>query len=197
MTVADQARAGIGDLWIALMVVWIIGVFMTRRTVRRQSTSSRLWQMAVLVLGGWLLFVPHTGFGWLDVRAVPDTAAAALAGLALAAVGVAFAVWARLTLGANWSGTVTLKEGHTLVRRGPYRLVRHPIYTGILAALAGTALARGWVHSFVALPVCAFGLWLKSATEEQFMVEQFGEEYLRYRQEVPALAPFLKGRRAA
>lgn len=201
MAIAGEAQANaqawIGYLWAGLMVVWIAALFRTRRTVRRQSASSRLWQMGILALGGWLLWVRQTGFPWMDARAVPETASVALTGLALALAGVGFAIWARLVLGANWSGTVTLKQGHTLVRRGPYRIVRHPIYTGILIALAGTVLAQGWVHSFVALPICAFGLWLKSLTEEQFMVEQFGDEYLRYRQDVPALTPFIGGKRAA
>lgn len=194
---ANEVRAWIGYMWDVLMVVWLLGIFMTRRTVRRQTGSSRLWQLGILLLGGWLLYVRQTGFGWIDLRVAPDTVAVAGAGALVTLAGVGFAIWARLTLGANWSGTVTLKQGHTLVRRGPYRVVRHPIYTGILAALAGTALAQGWVHSFLALAVCAFGFWLKSLTEEQFMVDQFGEEYLRYRQEVPALAPFVRGRRTA
>ena len=188
---ADEVRQGTDYLWMALLLVWIVGMFMTRQNVRRQSGKSRFWQTGIVLLGAWLLFVQATGIGWMDRVAIPATAAVEWAGLAVTLAGVAFAIWARVTLGANWSGVITIKEGHTLVRRGPYRIVRHPIYTGILVALAGTALTRGWLHSILALPVCAFGFWLKSVTEEQFMVEQFGAEYLQYRHEVRGLAPFL------
>ncbi|MGA8271936.1 MAG: isoprenylcysteine carboxylmethyltransferase family protein, partial [Candidatus Sulfotelmatobacter sp.] len=112
-------------------------------------------------------------------------------GFALIVFGVAFGIWARLTLGSNWSGTVTLKDNHTLIRRGPYRIVRHPIYTGILAALIGSALERGLRRSLIALPLCGLGFWLKIMTEEQFMVQRFGETYLQYKQQVKALVPFL------
>jgi protein-S-isoprenylcysteine O-methyltransferase Ste14 len=178
-------------LWIILVTVWVIGAFMTRQTVRQQTSNSRLWQMGIVLLGMWLLFGQRTGFAWLDQPAFPMTTAVAIAGLATTLAGVAFAIWARVTLGANWSGVITVKEGHTLVRRGPYRIVRHPIYTGLLVAVAGTALTYGLIRGILALPIVAFGLWLKTLTEERFMVQQFGEQYLCYKHEVRALVPFL------
>lgn len=178
-------------LWAALLLVWIVGMFMTRRTMRRQTISSRFWQIGVILLGAWLLSREKTGIAWLDITVLPMTPALAIAGVTILVAGLSFAVWARVMLGRNWSGTVTVKEGHTLVRRGPYRIVRHPIYTGILIGLAGTALMRGTLHSFLGVLICGFGYWLKLQTEEQFMVEQFGDEYRRYRGEVPALVPFL------
>ena len=190
MDIAGEARHWVDDAWIVMVAVWVVGMFLTRQTVQRQSNKSRLWQMGIVLLGMWLLFGKGTGMGWMDTRAMPETAQVALTGVAVTVAGIAFAIWARLMLGANWSGVVTLKEGHTLVRRGPYRIVRHPIYTGLLLAVAGTALTRGSVHSILALPVCAFGFWLKTLTEEQFMMQQFGEEYVRYRHEVRALVPF-------
>lgn len=190
MAIAGEARQWTEDLWMILMVVWVAGMFVTRPTVRRQSSSSRFWQGGIVVLGAWLLFGGGTGFAWMDAAAFAVTAPVALTGAAVTLAGVAFAIWARAMLGANWSGIVTVKAGHTLVRRGPYRLVRHPIYTGILLGLTGTMLTRGSVHSILALPVCAFGFWLKSVTEEQFMVQQFGSEYMEYRREVRALVPY-------
>jgi protein-S-isoprenylcysteine O-methyltransferase Ste14 len=178
-------------LWIILVTVWVIGAFMTRQTVRQQTSNSRLWQMGIVLLGMWLLFGQRTGFAWLAQPAFPMTTAVAIAGLATTLAGVAFAIWARVTLGANWSGVITVKEGHTLVRRGPYRIVRHPIYTGLLVAVAGTALTYGLIRGILALPIVAFGLWLKTLTEERFMVQQFGEQYLCYKHEVRALVPFL------
>lgn len=191
MATPNEMQRATDDLWLTLVAVWTAGLFMTRQTVRRQSRSSRFWQSGIVLLGCWLLFGGGTGYRWLDGIAVPPTDLVEWAGLALTCIGVGFAIWARVMLGANWSGVVTVKQGHMLVRRGPYRIVRHPIYSGILLGLAGTALTRGFVHSLVALPVCAFGFWLKSITEEQFMIEQFGDEYLQYRREVPSLVPFI------
>jgi protein-S-isoprenylcysteine O-methyltransferase len=189
--IPEEARRWTQGLWIVLVTVWVVGMFMTRQTARQQTSSSRMWQMGIVLLGMWLLFGWGTGIAWMDGAAFPVTAVVAMAGLATTLAGVAFAIWARVMLGANWSGVITVKEGHALVRRGPYRIVRHPIYTGLLTAVAGTALTRGSVRGILALPIVAFGFWLKTLMEERFMVQEFGEEYLRYKHEVRALVPFL------
>ena len=189
--VAEEARRWAEWLWLALTIVWVVGMFTTRRTVRRQTSSSRVWQSGIVLLGFWLLFGPGPGIRGIDATAFAVTTTTALAGLATTLAGVAFAIWARVTLGANWSGVITVKEGHTLIRRGPYSIVRHPIYTGILTAAAGTALTHGSVRALLAPPVVAFGFWLKTVTEEQFMAAEFGEAYMRYQRDVRALIPFL------
>ena len=109
----------------------------------------------------------------------------------LTVAGMLFSVWARLTLGRNWSGTVTIKQDHELIQRGPYRIVRHPIYTGMLLAMLGTAFIYGIARCFLGVPIVGLGFWLKVQIEEQFMVRQFGEQYVRYRQEVRALIPYI------
>ncbi len=181
----------IDSLWLVMILVWIAGAMMTKRTMRWQSPSSRLWQAGIIVFGYWLLFSGRVHTLWMDVQLYVPGRRAAMAGIALTAAGIAFAIWARLTLGGNWSGTVTLKEGHTLVQRGPYRWVRHPIYTGLLLASVGTAVVSGSLHSMVALLVILFGFWLKIATEESLMVQTFGAEYVEYMRRVKALAPYL------
>jgi protein-S-isoprenylcysteine O-methyltransferase Ste14 len=178
-------------MWIVLVVVWAAGMFMTRQTARRQTSSSRMWQMGLVLLGMWLLFGWASGIAWLDGPAFPVTTAIAMSGVAITLAGVTFAIWARVMLGRNWSGVITVKEGHTLVRSGPYRFVRHPIYTGMLTAVAGTALTHGSMRGVVALPFVALGFWLKTRTEEGFMVQEFGEDYRRYMHEVRALVPFV------
>ena len=113
-TLAIEAWHWTQDLWIVLMLVWVVGMFLTRQTVRRQSHSSRFWQSGIVLLGAWLLFGKETGFAWMDAAAFPVTAAVALTGVAVTLAGVGFAIWARVALGANWSGVITVKEGHTL-----------------------------------------------------------------------------------
>jgi protein-S-isoprenylcysteine O-methyltransferase Ste14 len=187
----EQIRQWTGFLWIAFLLVWVVSAFATKRTIQRESRTSRIVYSLILVVGAWLLFAGRLGIPWLDRQLFPVTPSVAFAGFVAALLGVAFSVWARFTLGSNWSGMVTVKENHTLVRRGPYRIVRHPIYTGVLLALIGSALERGPVRCFIGVVIFGFALWLKTQIEERFMVQRFGEEYLRYRHEVKALAPFI------
>ena len=100
-------------------------------------------------------------------------------------------MWARVHLGRNWSGIVTVKEGHELITGGPYAIVRHPIYTGLLLAFIGSALARGEWRGVLAVAVVLAALWRKLGLEERWMREQFGSAYQAYSQRVAALVPFL------
>jgi protein-S-isoprenylcysteine O-methyltransferase Ste14 len=112
-------------------------------------------------------------------------------GTTLVAAGLLFSAGARMQLAGNWSGTVTLKKDHTLTRSGPYRVVRHPIYTGMLLAVLGTAVAEGEWRGLVALALVLAAFLRKVRVEERFMLEAFGDEYARYRREVPALLPWI------
>jgi protein-S-isoprenylcysteine O-methyltransferase Ste14 len=177
--------------WIALIVVWVVGALRTKRTIQSQSSASQLLYTAILIAGVYLIFANQSGIPWLDHQLYPVTVPIALVGLLAVLMGVAFSVWARLMLGGNWSNRVTVKENHTLVRTGPYRIVRHPIYSGILLGMLGSALQRGGIRCFVGVLICGFSFWLKTRAEERFMVQSFGEQYLQYRHRVKALAPFI------
>ncbi|MGH9588422.1 MAG: methyltransferase family protein [Acidobacteriaceae bacterium] len=183
----------IGYLWLAFIVIWWSAAFASKRSVQRQGGGSRLLQSVIVLIGLVFLFSLDHAFtgGWPIRNVVPRTTDWMLAGAALTVAGMLFAVWARVVLGSNWSGWGTIKQDHELILRGPYAFVRHPIYTGGLAALLGTAVVYGAARCFVGLLICAFGFWLKSQTEEQFMIQQFGEQYVRYRKRVRALVPFV------
>jgi protein-S-isoprenylcysteine O-methyltransferase Ste14 len=112
-------------------------------------------------------------------------------GLALTAAGCGFAIWARLTLGSNWSGRATVKAGHELIVSGPYALARHPIYTGLLVAAAGTALARGEWRCILGIALIIIAFLIKMSHEEKLMLQTFPDAYPRYRQRVKALIPGL------
>ena len=112
----------------------------------------------------------------------------------MVAGGLGISIWARRVLGRNWSGIVTVKQDHELIRTGPYRYVRHPIYTGLLLAILGTALIFGEWRGLIAFVIFTAAIMLKVRTEERFMDESFPEQYARYRAEVPALLPFLPQR---
>jgi protein-S-isoprenylcysteine O-methyltransferase Ste14 len=112
-------------------------------------------------------------------------------GFVLTLLGLSVAIWARLTLGTNWSGTVTFKENHELIQSGPYAVVRHPIYTGLLLMFLGTAFAIGTVGAFLSVPTLFLSFWIKSRQEEALMIDHFGEQYAAYRQRVRAIIPFV------
>jgi protein-S-isoprenylcysteine O-methyltransferase Ste14 len=141
------------------------------------------------MIAGWLLGTRSAPGGFLAGQIVSPNAATDASAVLLVAAGLAFAVWARVCLGRNWSGIVTLKQDHELVRSGPYRLVRHPIYTGLLLALLGSALARNEWRALLAVALAWLAFWRKLQVEEELMIEQFGDAYVRYRAEVPALMP--------
>src|SRR5208282_2982414 len=105
--------------------------------------------------------------------------------------GLLFAVWARVHLGRNWSRSVTIKQDHELIATGPYAVVRHPIYTGILAGFLGMAIAISQVRGFIVLVLILLALWIKLRMEEQWMRSQFGETYATYARRTAALVPYL------
>jgi len=183
----------VGTLWLAFSLLWVAAAFTSKRSVQVQSSGSRLLQAGLVVIGVMLIFNFNYVFvsGWLTARLVPESAPVVLSGAVLTVLGMLFSVWARLTLGRNWSGTVTIKQDHELIQRGPYRIVRHPIYTGILLAMLGTAFIFGITRCFVGVPIIGLAFWLKMQIEEQFMVQQFGAQYIDYRQHVRALVPFV------
>jgi len=148
--------------------------------------------MSVLLVAAVLLFYRWPRVAVLNQRILPGTAAIGLAGLALTVAGVLFAITARVYLGTNWSGRPSIKEGHELILKGPYRLVRHPIYTGLLLAATGTAVAFGLVRCLLALPVVLLGLWWKIRAEEQMLTETMSKQYSDYRRLVrSAIIPFI------
>jgi protein-S-isoprenylcysteine O-methyltransferase Ste14 len=190
------ARHVILFLWCAWALYWVISAANAKTTQRRESTASRLAHVIPLLLGGVLIAWHRPSWYWLAARLWPRSFSVYCVGVAVLAAGLGFAVWARVHLGRNWSGTVTIKEGHELIRSGPYAYVRHPIYSGILMGVLGTTIASGTVHAAVGLVVIAAALVRKTRIEEAFLCETFPAEYPRYRAEVPALVPFTKLRRS-
>jgi len=181
----------IPGLWLAWLVYWVLAARGNKETARQESAGSRMLHHGPLVAGGVLLGWPHVLGPNLEGRFHAHTAGWFLIGLALTAAGLAFAAAARVWLGGNWSGTVTLKKGHELVESGPYALVRHPIYTGLLVALIGTAIAVDRWRAIVGLALLLAGIVYKMSVEERFMREAFGEAYAAYRARVKALVPFV------
>lgn len=189
------ATTALSALWLTWLSGWVVAALWTARTVARQSMASRLAHSVFFWAGASLLFfVRPTRSGILLTPLIPPAAWIEWGGIALTVLGLGFTVWARVHLGRYWSGTVTLKEGHTLVRSGPYALTRHPIYTGLLVALTGTAMARGTTAALLGYVLLVVGILLKSRQEERLLTGHFGAEYDAYRAEVPAVVPRVRMR---
>ena len=178
-------------LWLAFIAVWIAMARGGKAIAERETVTSRLSHYLPLLIAIYLLAAPHVPIGLLNDRFAPLSLWLVRLGAALTLAGIAFAIWARMLLAGNWSSDVTLKRDHELVVTGPYAFVRHPIYTGILVALAGTALAVGEWRSVLAVAIAALAFWRKIGIEEAVMRRQFGEAYARYAARVSALIPFV------
>ena len=176
-------------LWLVWALSWVLAARWSGATVVRQSRRDRLLHSVFMWAGSVLLFFRPAAVGPLGARIFPVSTSLPWLAAALALLGLGWTWWARIHLGQLWSSAVTLKADHTLVRSGPYRITRHPIYTGLLIAFVATALVRDDVGGVLGLVLVIIGLSLKVRQEEQFLSEHFGAAYRQYRAHVSALLP--------
>ncbi len=174
--------------WIVFAITWAIAALFVKRTVERSWGWGRLLMIAVGTLAYWTVRNPNV----LGARRL-WTPASFTEWLAAAVVvlGLGVTLWARLALGRNWSGSVTFKQDHELIERGPYHYVRHPIYTGLLLMALGSAMLNAWASAFAFCGILLIGFLFKLRAEEQLLTRHFPEAYPRYRQRVRALIPFV------
>jgi protein-S-isoprenylcysteine O-methyltransferase Ste14 len=191
MSIDDAISGSIQAAWLTFLAYWAIKAFGVKRTAKREGLGGRLVEVAGGAAAFILLYNHNLPWSVLTARFRPPGREWPGAGAVLTWAGVAIAIWARTVLGGNWSGIVTVKENHTLIRTGPYAVVRHPIYSGLLLALLGTGLAVGEVRGLAAAAVVFVVFVIKFRTEERFMTEQFGTEYDDYRRHTRALIPYV------
>ncbi len=182
--------------WLVFAVVWIAMAQNVKASQRTETMLSRIGHLLPLAIAFAMLFsrMP-SALAVLNTRFIETSALVLACGAILSAAGVGFAIWARLILGRNWSASVMQKSGHELIESGPFRYVRHPIYTGMLTGMLGSALITGEWRGLIAVLISWLAFWRKYRLEEHFMEELFGARYLDYRRRVPALLPLL-GRHA-
>jgi protein-S-isoprenylcysteine O-methyltransferase Ste14 len=171
----------IRTLWILIILYWLLRSFTNKKTAQRESYSTRFTYLTVpFLIGIAISFIPH-----IQQHLFDEILPTQLAGILLTAGGIAFAIYARIILGTNWSGSVTVKQNHELIQTGPYRWFRHPIYTGLTIGIAGSFLAINPSPAGIAYTVLvAVSFAIKLQAEEQLMLHQFPDQYPAYRQRV-------------
>jgi protein-S-isoprenylcysteine O-methyltransferase Ste14 len=188
---------GVATCWGVVAAVWIAGaVYNAASAPRARTRAAAVTRLPILivVLAAWLLFRLVPGPDWDSLTV--DTLWVRVLGLVLLISSTVFTLWARAALGTMWSGSPTVKVEHRLRTEGPYSVTRHPIYTGLLGMLLGTALLVGLGRWLVIFPLAFVFAELRIRTEEQLMLATFPEAYPSYRRRVPQLIPGLRRVRA-
>jgi len=177
-------------LWVAFFASWLLAAGWSSSVEKSVGVRGELGFRIVLILGALVLAVPAHGYvGPLRLWFV--TRNEAWAGAAVMVCGFAFAWWARIRLGALWSGQITRKTDHRLIDSGPYAIVRHPIYSGILLAVYATAAVKGTIPGAAGALIITIGIWMKARREESWLGRQLdANAYLAYCRRVPMLVPF-------
>jgi len=176
--------------WAIFLLYWVITAQRVKAIAEKQSLASALAHRIPVMLS-WILL-----FGWklpppLNLLLISRAEWVLITGVVICVFGLFVTLWARWTLAGNWSSDVTFKEGHELIKKGPYRFARHPIYTGLLIMCLGTALDIGTLRGLLALVVMAIGFWIKLKQEERLLLRHFPDQYPAYCREVKALVPFI------
>ena len=179
---------------VSWAVFWIYWSFATPRRQPAKRKAARAFTVlntGLLYLGFLLVLLGRSVLGSLGRAVVPQAILIDIIGTVFAITGVAFAIWSRQLLRNNWSGVVVITEGQQFIQSGPYTIVRHPIYAGMLLALLGTTLVASTVGSLLGFVLAIISLRQKACVEEQFLTAEFGDQYANYQYEVKFLIPFI------
>jgi len=186
---AQQAFHLAGRAWAIWVALWLLLAFFRKSTKRQETPGQRLEHLIPVLTGFLLIFRTGRTPGRLGTAIFPDNPVLMLVCVIVTILGLLFSVWARLALGSNWSGTVTIKAGHELIRSGPYRFIRHPIYTGMLAALLASAVTERLVIGLLGFAIVFFALWRKAKREESFLAQEFGPAFDEHRKRTGMFLP--------
>jgi protein-S-isoprenylcysteine O-methyltransferase Ste14 len=180
--------------WLLFAAYWLASALGSKKASRRESLTERLGHIIFMAVGSVLLYDSAPPYlNWLNHRFIPDERWIDWLGAWLTLAGVLFAIWARTSIGREWSAEIQIKQGHQLIRTGPYARIRHPIYTGILLAVAGTALAIGEYRALFALAILCIAFARKAKKEESFLAAQFGPAFEEHRRSTGFFLPIFRG----
>lgn len=174
------------------MGYWLISALFAKRTIERQSSIG--WRLiiiiGIIVVIALVKIMPQSYLQTLTSKIIPNNLTSEIIGSLITILGLGIMIWARTILGRNWSGSIVFKKDHELVTSGPYRFVRHPIYTGMITMLIGASIYYGFIFLFLFTILVFASLTLKSRQEERLMIKHFGKKYINYKKKTKAIIPF-------
>lgn len=190
---SEYIKIGLKVIYGIIILYWTLSALSAKRVKSQEPFLKRFlfyWFPIIIAL---LLLGPGKWYGDSILREnfVEHTNIVGLIGLTFASLGAGIALWSRILLGKNWSIAVQQKEDHELIQRGPYRLVRHPIYSGLLLLFTGHALIVGDYRAILAVVIVFVSFWFKSKKEETMLTELFGNHYRDYQKNTKAIIPFI------
>jgi protein-S-isoprenylcysteine O-methyltransferase Ste14 len=181
-------------IWALFWGYWILSAAYTRSKVKKVSSGQKSIQwifhliFVILAFSITLYEFKNLTF-WREI--IPHNLIVEYLGVIILLISLSFAIWARISLGRNWSGAIQMVEGQRLVRNGPYKYIRNPIYTGIVCGFFGTFITFGTTASLVGFIIILSTYIVKIDKEQRYLIEEFGEEYKKYISESWALIPFI------
>jgi protein-S-isoprenylcysteine O-methyltransferase Ste14 len=177
-------------LWVVFLVYWVISMIGVKRGVGNTLGSDIGFFLFIAVLL-WLHSASVFGYNYLQSNPIITNPTIEGIGIALCVLGIALMIWARVYLGRNWGTAMTLKENPELITKGPYALVRHPIYSGMVVALLGSVLAGGTLWFNLFFIGCIGFAYFSANKEEKILTQQFPNEYPAYKKRTKMLVPFV------
>jgi len=178
-------------MWFATFAYWLAASFSVKKSLKKQSGTERIWYILSVLIAYSLLFGNYYHFSFLDMPILPQDEYWKITGLLLCTSGLVFAILARISLGENWSGRITIKENHELIQTGPYGITRNPIYSGFLLAFIGCSMSLGLLKGYLGIFFLVACILIKISKEEAYMLEVFGEKYRTYKTKVKKLIPII------
>jgi len=190
---SDYIGIGLKVTWLFVLTYWVLSGLSTKKVKSQETFFKRLIQYWLPLIIAVLLLGPGEWYGhsWLRENYIEHTNMVGTIGLSISIFGAIIACTSRYTLGKNWSLSVQRKENHQLIHDGIYKIVRHPIYTGLLLLFIGNAIIVGDYRAIIAVLIVFVSLWLKLKKEEKLLIETFGIEYKEYKNQTKALIPYL------
>lgn len=178
-------------MWFATFIYWLASSFYVKKSVKKQSGWERILYIFFVLFAFSLLFGKYFDLSFLEKPILPQNYYWKVTGMILCAIGLIFAILARIWLGENWSARITIKENHELIQSGPYAITRNPIYSGFILAFTGCSMSLGLLKGYLGIFFLAVCVLIKISKEETYMLEVFGEKYKAYKTKVKRLIPII------
>jgi protein-S-isoprenylcysteine O-methyltransferase Ste14 len=193
VNMSEYIKFGLLITWLIVLIFWFISGLNTKKVEYQETLFKQIFLYWLPIIIAILLLGPGDWYGhsWLRENFIEHTNFVGIIGLSISVIGGVIACTSRYILGKNWSLSIQRKENHQLIQNGIYKIVRHPIYTGLLLLFIGNAIIVGDYRAIIAVFIVFISLWLKLKKEEKLLSEAFGTEYMKYKNKTKAIIPYL------